>query len=70
MAVPIRIGASLEAGTPAKLFETRLESSGYRNHRYDVTPDGRTFIVNRPLGAATQSGFVVVQNWTQDLVRR
>jgi len=70
MAVPITIGASLEAGTPVKLFETRFETGGFRSRRYDVTADGQRFIVNRQLGAATQAGFVVVQNWTADLVKR
>ncbi len=67
MAVPINTVGSFQAGTPVKLFEARLETSGIRGRRYDVTSDGQRFLLNRQLGATTQFGFVAVQNWTADL---
>lgn len=67
VAVPTTIGATFEAGTPQKLFDTRIESSGYRARRYDLTPDGQRFLLNRQLGASAQAAFVVVQNWDADL---
>ena len=70
MAVPISIGNTFERGTPVKLFEVRLDASGFRNRRYDVMPDGQRFILNRQLGVSTQASFVVVENWTEELVKR
>jgi eukaryotic-like serine/threonine-protein kinase len=70
MAVPVSIGATLEAGTPQKLFETRVETGGFRLRRFDVSADGQRFLINRQIGAATQSGFVVVQHWSAELVKR
>ncbi len=50
MAVPIRTtAASVEAGAPVTLFQTRRVGGGWnvigRSHQYDVAPDGR-FLVN------------------------
>jgi serine/threonine protein kinase/Tol biopolymer transport system component len=69
-AVPTTIGATFEAGTPVKLFDARLETSGFRSRRFAVSADGQRFLLNRQLGATTQAGFVVVQNWTADLPTR
>jgi eukaryotic-like serine/threonine-protein kinase len=69
-AVPVKTGATFEAGKPEKLFDARFETSGFRSRRFDVTPDGQKFLVNRQLGATTQVGFVVVENWAADLVKR
>jgi eukaryotic-like serine/threonine-protein kinase len=69
LALTVSTGANFEAGTPVKLFDTKLEMSGYRGRRYDVSSDGQRFLLNRQLGATTQSGFVVVENWSADLAK-
>jgi len=49
MAVPIESrGATLEAGTPVALFQTRIVGGGAENNlgrQYDVARDGR-FLIN------------------------
>ena len=60
MAVPARAGESLELGTPVKLF--RVESAAF-----DVSADGRSFLVIDPL-PGTSSAPTVVLNWTAELL--
>jgi serine/threonine-protein kinase len=72
MAVPVELKPRFVAGAPAKIFEGRYFSGGpYR--AYDVSPDGKRFLVITR-GAATGNtasapGIVVVQNWTEELKR-
>jgi serine/threonine protein kinase len=65
LAVPVKIGGTLEPGTPVELFQTRVTSYGgfIRNH-YDVTSDGQRFLVNNGLEGAA---ITVVQNWASGL---
>ena len=66
MAVSIRnTAATLEAGTPAALFQTDRWGGGMnvigRSHQYDVTRDGRFLInVNVESGAAP---ITLLMNW-------
>jgi hypothetical protein len=66
MAVSIdATAASLEAGAPAVLFQTRRLGGGSnvigRSHQYDVTPDGR-FLVNVDL-ESTAPPITLLLNW-------
>ncbi len=67
MAVPVKtsVGAtpSFEAGTPAALFEAHIRSTGVL-FQYDVTADGKRFLINTT-GADTASAppLTVVTNW-------
>jgi dipeptidyl aminopeptidase/acylaminoacyl peptidase len=62
MAVPVTLGALAEVGKPQALFSTRIEAtSGFTWHQYDVTSDGRRFLVNTP--EAFGSAMTVVANW-------
>ena len=60
MAVPVKLGATFEAGTPVPLFDTDVTATV----PYDVAADGR-FLVNttsRQDSAASRS-ITVVTNW-------
>jgi Tol biopolymer transport system component len=58
MAVPINLGARLEASTPVQLFhvEAAIEN-------YDVTSDGSRFLVSAPLEKVRESPIRVILNW-------
>jgi serine/threonine protein kinase len=62
VAVDVETGAAFRAGTPLTLFETVSSD-------YDVTPDGRRFLMLKPAIAET-SELHVILNWFDDLRRR
>ncbi|MBI4479494.1 MAG: serine/threonine-protein kinase [Acidobacteria bacterium] len=70
MAVPMAIGAAIEAGPPKALFDVHLvprdSSAPNAYYQYDVTRDGQRFLVNTPLENATVP-ITVVLNWTAAL---
>jgi hypothetical protein len=63
MAVSIKLGTSVEPGTPQELFA----DAGITG--YAPSPDGQRFLVNVPAGgeAATAPPITVVLNWTAGL---
>ncbi|HYB53119.1 MAG TPA: protein kinase [Thermoanaerobaculia bacterium] len=65
MAVPIHSGATLEAGLPVPLFETRSRLS--QIGRYDVTPDGQKFLVVTRVAEREIPPIAVVVNWMAGL---
>ena len=58
-------GESLRPGVPKELFETPQLPVHPRN-RYDVTPDGKRFLIN-VLAQQPASSFTVVLNWPERL---
>jgi serine/threonine-protein kinase len=70
MDAPIVTSPSFSIGTPRKLFEGVFTVSG-GSRSYDVTPDGRRFIMVQPHEQAPLpvSQIVVVQNWAEELKR-
>jgi len=69
MGVDVRLGTKLEFGTPHELFQTRLSLNGtlpFRMLRYDVTRDGKRFLINSERGPADAIAppITVVLNWT------
>jgi hypothetical protein len=60
MAVEVKAGAGFEAGVPALLFETWI--TGILAH-YDVSRDGRRFVMAAPEPGAAASPAVVILNW-------
>ena len=62
MAVPATSGASLELGTPVKLFRIEARSG----MQFDVSADGRRFLVSAPVSGASSVPTVVL-NWTARL---
>lgn len=78
MAVPVTPGASFHAGRPQVLWEGDythgLSSScgikGATNTGYDVSPDGRRFLMIKDNDQNTYSTkIVVVMNWVEELKR-
>ena len=66
MAAPVRAaGPTLEVGTPRLLFETRVDCSTIEVSCFDVTPDGKKFLVIEPTGSAAP--VALIQNWTAGL---
>ncbi len=66
MAVPITSSATtFAAGTPVKLFQTRILAGGENNgglfREYDVAPDGR-FLINTVVNSAA-APITLIQNW-------
>jgi Tol biopolymer transport system component len=66
VAVTITPGAEFRWGKPQLVFESRYETiDGARN--YDVSPDGKSFVVVRSEGADDPDQFNVVLNWFAEL---
>jgi Tol biopolymer transport system component/predicted Ser/Thr protein kinase len=66
MSVPILPNASFTPGVPAQLFsvgETPMSRDRGRNISYDVTRDGRRFLVSQPSGESSASRVTFVFNW-------
>jgi dipeptidyl aminopeptidase/acylaminoacyl peptidase len=66
MAVPIKLGATIEAGTPQPLFPlSPYPGVGSINSFYQPMRDGQRFLVNAPAGgeAAAAPPLTVVTNW-------
>ena len=73
MAVPIKVGSSLQPGTPQRLFEAPVSSnisSSYTRNQYVVTGDGERFLINQPVGRTSFSAVTVVVDWTAALKTR
>jgi hypothetical protein len=58
---------------PKPLFRTRIElDPGLRNiaaREYDVTPDGKRYLLNERLLESTDAPITVVVNWTKLLAK-
>ena len=63
MAVTVSAGAGFAVSPPRTLFQTRALPRTW--NLYDVTGDGKRFLVNIPLEWATSSPITVVANWTE-----
>jgi Tol biopolymer transport system component/DNA-binding winged helix-turn-helix (wHTH) protein len=61
MAVPVRTGSDFEAGSPSRLFSHPAFTT-WSDANYDVSADGRRFILPDRVGAQ-QPVIHVVQNW-------
>jgi hypothetical protein len=73
MAAPIVPGAAFSAGTPVAVVKGTY-SSPQTGRMYDVSPDGRRFLLIkevRPQGeaAAPPPQLIVVQHWSEELKR-
>ncbi len=65
MAAAITAGDSVEAGVPEALFETRLPQlfPGYVG--YDVSADGRRFLLANETEDRGETSLVVIANWRE-----
>jgi dipeptidyl aminopeptidase/acylaminoacyl peptidase len=69
MAVDVRMkGSAFEAGTPRPLFRIDLYNSFLSTGAgYDVTSDGKRFLVNTGVEDRTTSPVTLVVNWDEEL---
>ncbi len=72
MVVRVTAGASLAASAPKPLFEGRFQKTqrGASVANYDVSPDGRRFVMVRRKNLATPTAIDVVFNWPEALQAR
>jgi hypothetical protein len=75
MAVRVGRGAVWSSGNPTKLFDDPYYHGTAIGvgRTYDVSPDGRRFLMIKQPGDAASSetaAFIVVQNWFEELKRR
>jgi hypothetical protein len=76
MSVAVRLGPTFEWGTPMRLFPNNFyvgRGLQSRGGTYDVTPDGRRFLMLKTVGnpdqLAESANVVVVKNWGEELKR-
>ena len=64
MSVTVSGNPAIKIGAPVRLFEENA-TAGPRIRGYDVAPDGKRFIMTRPVAPAPGEGsrLVLVQNW-------
>jgi serine/threonine-protein kinase len=74
MSVPVNAGPAWSAGTAIRLFQGPYFAGApdQTARTYDVTPDGKRFLMIRSAAAGEQASesLVVVQNWSEELKRR
>jgi serine/threonine-protein kinase len=75
MAVRVEAGQTWMAGTPQQLFAyPNLIIPGLAGRTYDISPDGRRFLVLKLIAvddtASDRVQLLVVQNWMEELKRR
>ncbi len=69
MAVPVSMSPSFSPGEPIRLFDAdalKMKMGGGFAPGYDVSPDGRQFIIARPVGDPPRPSIRVVQNWYEE----
>jgi len=76
MGATVESGAGFKTGRPVRLVEgdryyAGLTSGAAPGRTYDVSPDGKRFLMVKDAGTADQSGappsIVVVQHWVEEL---
>ena len=61
MAVPVKTSPAFEAGVPQVLFEVPIR--GDTGVQYDVSADGKKFLVDADVTESTEAPITLVQNW-------
>ena len=73
MAVPVRIDPSFDFGNPEVVLEESYPAvPGVAGRHYDVSPDGKRFLMIKEGGAGdetTPAELILVQNWFEELTR-
>jgi eukaryotic-like serine/threonine-protein kinase len=72
LAVPVQSATTFGEGRPKELFKFAMLSNSGANRPYDITKDGRFFIIRRDPaqdGDGAPSNLILVQNWTEELKR-
>ena len=61
MAVPVKTQPSFQVGKPTELFDVRGVSD--MTPSYDVTRNGKRFLINRSVGEGKPGYVLVIANW-------
>jgi hypothetical protein len=70
MAMPVvETAKGLEFGTPVVLFEARLQVAAQVRYGYDVTRDGKNFVLVTELESQFSNHINVLVNWENGLRR-
>ncbi|SPF45128.1 Serine/threonine protein kinase [Candidatus Sulfopaludibacter sp. SbA4] len=69
MAVDIKLEPAFQSGPPHPLFGTQMLAAGTTLFRYDVTRDGKRFLMVVPAPGTTSAPATVVLNWQSGLRR-
>ena len=69
MAVSVAAGREFSAGRPTRLFETRFDSAD-NGPNYDVSPDGKWFVMPRSDSGPAPGQLHVVLNWFGEVTAR
>ena len=69
MAVPVRLEPEFNAEKPKILFEDRFETVQSYVRNYDVSPDGKRFVMIQREHQSPPTEIVVVLNWFEELKR-
>ncbi len=74
VSVRVKAGAAWSASAPVKIIEGQYffgNPTGLFNRAYDISPDGKRFLMIRPVAGSDQKGpppqIVVVQHWVEEL---
>jgi serine/threonine protein kinase len=75
MVVPVQTTPAFSPGTPARLFDLTFGLTSVAGRTYDVSPDGRRFLVIKnsvieSSGSSSLPSMVVVEHWFEDLKAR
>lgn len=65
MVVPVETEATFTAGAPEALFTGNYFVS--RNRNYDISPDGRRFLMIREPGTSPRTRLHLIFNWFEEL---
>ena len=70
MVVPVTSDPTFQHGNPEVVFEGRYDFGDF-GRVFDLSPEGTRFLVIKPVGAQTDTplDLVLVQNWTEELMR-
>jgi Tol biopolymer transport system component len=69
MAVRVKLGASVDSGTPAALFQAnpRVSVANHEQANYDVDQAGQRFLINTSVKSVTTQPLSIVLNWNAGL---
>ena len=65
VAVEVSAGATFSVGASQRLFQHPSLAISFYSH-YDVSADGKRFLIAEPVGEAVEPQIRVVQNWYEE----
>ena len=68
IAIPVKTDGVFEAGNPSTLFKSNLQQRiGYQIGPYDVSNDGKKFLLNSRISGSTTRKLIIVLNMTDQI---